>query len=60
MQSYECRDCKYVKWMVGIGLGVRCGHPKREPEEGIAPVISQIKDCQLKETITKDKSTDNR
>ena len=44
-----CRDCKFVAWMVGIGLGVRCVHPTRqEKREGLPSLISTIDNCQLK------------
>lgn len=30
MLSQDCINCKYCKWMVGIGLGVRCSNPENQ------------------------------
>jgi len=30
MLSKDCKKCKWVIWMVGIGQGVRCNHPQNE------------------------------
>ena len=30
MHSVNCKDCKWVLWLVGLGLGVRCNHPKNK------------------------------
>lgn len=50
MTSEFCKDCKFVVWMVGIGQGIRCQHPKLyKPGEEPLPVISSIEDCRMKE-----------
>ena len=25
-----CYNCKHLAWMIGIGQGLRCSHPKKE------------------------------
>ena len=25
-----CYNCSYMQWLVGIGQGIRCAHPKNE------------------------------
>jgi len=30
MLSKVCSSCTYVFWVVGIGMGVRCKHPKNQ------------------------------
>ena len=25
-----CYNCSYIQWLVGIGQGIRCAHPKNE------------------------------
>jgi hypothetical protein len=45
----ECEGCIYLIRMIAIGQGVRCDHPDRKPKEGLPPVISNIKECELKE-----------
>ena len=57
MLSSECRKCKYVFWVVGIGQGVRCTHPdnqKYKPKEdkrNIPVIISYIpSNCLHKDT----------
>jgi hypothetical protein len=56
----ECDGCRYLIRMIGVGLGVRCNHPTRRPQEGLIPVISTIDNCQIKEThhqVEKNKET---
>lgn len=30
MLSKECKECKYCFWVVALGQGVRCHHPKNQ------------------------------
>jgi len=32
MYSKDCKECKWVVWLVALGLGVRCKHPKNNKE----------------------------
>ena len=49
MKIIDCKDCKWVLWMVGIGLGVRCDHPKNNKEGDVPIIISRIpKGCEYK------------
>jgi hypothetical protein len=53
MKAKDCRDCKWVSWMVGIGLGVRCNHPTNNADNspGLPILISQIPEgCEYKQT----------
>jgi len=29
-QERVCMNCRFLRWMVGIGQGVRCRHPANE------------------------------
>ena len=50
MKNIDCKDCKWVVWLVGLGLGVRCNHPKNNKEGDDLPIIiSRIpKGCEYK------------
>ena len=30
MLSTDCKYCRYCKWMVAIGMGIRCGHDENQ------------------------------
>ena len=48
MKTIDCKDCKWVVWLVGLGLGVRCNHPKNK-EGDIPIIISRIPEgCEYK------------
>ena len=48
MLSKECKTCKHVFWVVGIGQGVRCRHPENQKykseddNQNIPVIISRI------------------
>jgi hypothetical protein len=42
MLSKDCKNCKYVAWLVGLGQGVRClkeENQKYLPEGELFPVV---------------------
>lgn len=44
----DCKDCSYLHWAIGIGLGVRCTHPEhRMDAQPSMPLISAITHCRL-------------
>lgn len=56
MLSAQCKECKYVVWMVALGQGIRCKHPenqkyKNESDSQKMPVvISRVpEECSYKE-----------
>ena len=52
----DCEGCRFRIWMVGIGQGVRCGHPDHREITYVGsqpPVISKIVDCRLYTAETK-------
>jgi hypothetical protein len=53
----ECKDCSYLLWGVGIGMGVRCKHTQNRTEKKPPmPLISEVKDCKLYKKIEADES----
>ncbi len=37
-----CRNCSYCVWLIGVGQGVRCHHPKNQqylPDGQCSPVL---------------------
>ena len=46
MLSKDCKDCKYLIWLVGIGQGIRCKKPENQIKNSKLPInISYIKEC---------------
>jgi len=49
MMIADCRNCKYVVWLIGIGQGVRCRKEENQqylPEKQRSPlIISHIPKC---------------
>ena len=51
MLTKDCKNCSYLIWMIGVGQGVRCGHPgnqKYKPNDSnnLPVIISYIpSDC---------------
>jgi len=44
----ECKGCRFLHWAIGIGLGVRCTHPKNRTEARLPiPLISAVENCLL-------------
>tara|TARA_Y100000310_G_C20335130_1_gene647135 strand:+ start:173 stop:373 length:201 start_codon:yes stop_codon:yes gene_type:complete len=39
LEEKVCMNCEHMIWMVGIGFGVRCGHPKRRQYGNNVPLI---------------------
>ena len=52
MKTSECKHCKYVVWLIGLGQGVRCNKDENQkflPEGKLRPVvISQIPSCEFR------------
>jgi len=47
MNSDVCRKCKYVVWVVGLGLGVRCNYQenqkyKKKSDNELSVIISNV------------------
>lgn len=34
-QEKICLNCKHLLWMIGIGQGLKCGHPERSTKTGM-------------------------
>lgn len=46
-----CYNCKHLLWMIGIGQGLRCGHPKERGDLKFPPIIpKRTHTCGLFET----------
>ena len=54
-----CVNCKHLIWMVGIGQGLKCGHPSKATKSGLPKSIpSKFHSCksfQSKEKIENSK-----
>ncbi len=62
MLTDDCRRCKHMVWMVGIGFGVRCRHPDNQhyklakDDQNMDVLISRVPDnCLLREAKWKRK-----
>jgi hypothetical protein len=40
-----CYNCKHLAWLIGVGQGLRCSHPKQEPKA--MPIPSRQHTCEL-------------
>jgi hypothetical protein len=48
-----CYNCKYLAWLIGVGQGLRCSHPLKEPKNQLVP--SRTHTCELFENNTSKK-----
>jgi hypothetical protein len=47
-----CYNCKYMSWLVGIGQGLKCGHPQKTDKPQTIP--SRYHTCDLFEKSKKE------
>lgn len=47
ISNYEkvCANCKHLAWLIGIGAGLRCSHPKKYKEGEVIP--NQRHTCEM-------------
>lgn len=49
-----CANCKYIAWLIGVGLGLRCSHASKRVEGEMPPLIpSRDYSCDLFEYAVK-------
>jgi len=34
-----CYNCKYLAWLIGVGQGLRCGHPDNRQDGNNPPLV---------------------
>lgn len=52
-----CYNCRYLAWLIGVGQGLRCGHPSKREEGKKAPLVpSRDYTCELFVNISNPKN----
>jgi hypothetical protein len=52
LEDKVCYNCKYMAWLVGIGLGLKCNHPEKIDVSKTIP--SRYHTCDLFEKSKKE------
>jgi len=43
-----CYNCQYLRWLIGIGLGLRCGHESKSKPNELPPLVpSRYHSCEF-------------